>query len=158
MGFDAVGLDVALLLGAVEDVVGRGMHDGRSHRRGRRRDVARAVPVRVRGLDLVLLRAVHVGPRRAVDDRAGIVLDERLLDGRAVGDVEVGAGEHDRLVPDLTRRALDVAAEHPGPTGDHDSQWSWISELSPTMNRYALGSELERVIATLRPIRLASMR
>ena len=110
---DRVGLDVALLLGAVEDVVGRGVHDRRADRaRPRRRRCPAPAPVDRRSPRLVLLGAVDVGPRRAVDDRAGVVLDARLLDGRAVGDVEVRARQRDRLVPDLARRALDVAAEH----------------------------------------------
>ena len=60
--------------------------------------------------------------------------------------------------PTSRAATADVAAQHPAAAGDQNLQWRRISELSPTMNRYARGSEFELSSTTLRPIRLASIR
>ena len=67
---DGVGLDPRLALGAVEDVVGRDVHDARARAAAAARDVAGAVAVDAQRARLVGLGAVDVGVRGAVDDRA----------------------------------------------------------------------------------------
>ena len=61
----------------------------------------------------MLLGAVHVGPRGAVDDH--VVGSDGVADGRAIGHVEVRV-----RVPDGVRRAHHVLAEHPAGADHHE--------------------------------------
>jgi hypothetical protein len=92
----------------------------------------------------VLLRPVDVGPGRAVDDaveptRARRQLAEQRRDGRLVGDVELGEVDQHELMAAALPRARHVVAEHSLSAGDQDPHRIEMSELSPTMNRYARG-------------------
>src|SRR5207302_3381399 len=103
----------------------------------------------------VVLRAVDVRPGSAVHDRSRVALDECLLDRLGVADVELVVAQRDRLVPDGLSRPRDIASEHAGAACDQDLQWMRISELSPTMNRYALGGEFVSSCVACRPVMTA---
>ena len=96
---DGVGLDPRLALGRR-----RTRSRSRRARRARRpRAAARAtlpgaVAVDRRRRGLVGLGAVDVGPRRAVDDRAGLGRGQDPRDVVGVGDVELGVRERDHIV------------------------------------------------------------
>ena len=76
------------------------------------RQVSGALPVDPRGVGLVLLGAVDVGPGGAVDHRVGSRGVDRGADGVGIGDVEVAAGERDDVVPGALSGGDDVTAQH----------------------------------------------
>ena len=75
------------------------MHDARAGLGGRARDVARAFAVDGRRRGLGRLGAVDVGPRGAVDHRARLRRRDHAAHVVGIGDVELGAGEGDDVVP-----------------------------------------------------------
>jgi hypothetical protein len=117
-----IGLDVAIPARAVEDVVARRIDHRHVERRGGRGDDPGARPVRGERLLQVRLGAVHVGPGRAVDHRAWVVIDDALLDRRAVEDVQLVVSQSDRLVVDGLGGERHVPAEHAGAACDQDLQ------------------------------------
>src|SRR5204862_7185080 len=98
-GRGLVHLDVGRVLLAVEDVVTRYVDDLGAGLRRRGGDIARAGAVDLHRRLLGLLRPVHIGPGRAVDDRRRALAGGALRDSVGVGDVEVGVGERHDLVP-----------------------------------------------------------
>ena len=84
-----IGFDVRSRRGAVEDVVGRDLHQLRAGGRGRTGQVAGAGTVHRERRRLVALRAVDVGPRGAVDDHLGRGVGHRRIDGALVGHVQL---------------------------------------------------------------------
>src|SRR5262249_21749842 len=130
---DLVRLDVWRALGAVEDVVARGVDDRRAGGLGGGRDEPGPLAVDARRLLLMLLGAVDVGPGGAIDHDLGAQLGHRLGERGAVGDVEVSVVEPADAVTARLPGADDVASEHAARTGDEDpGHGIEISELSPT--------------------------
>src|SRR6185437_9636802 len=97
---------------------------------------------------------------------------EQPLDGRSVGDVEPEQSirvalllhpgcrqvcEH-QLVPRTRRGPPDVVAQHPRRACHEEPHRIDMSELSPTMKRYARGWLSPRRTVTLRPSSEDSMR
>src|SRR5262245_10801610 len=107
---------------------------------------------------LVLLRAVDVGPGRAVDHRARLFADDQALHPHRVGHVQVLVAEGDHLVAHLLGDPDDVVAEHATGSGDHDLHGMEMSALSPTRKRSVFGIPSLRERLTFLPSRLASMR
>ena len=131
-----VGFDVGSPAGAVEDVVGRNLHELGADPARRARKVPGSGPVDGERRGLLVLGALDVGPGGAVDDRLRPLAGDRGVHGERVADVELGAGEADALVPPLPREGDDVAAEHPAGTGDQQADHGTLtSELSPSMKR-----------------------
>ena len=171
-----VRLEVRLAALTVEDVVRGGVDHRRAHIRCGGRDLAGGASVDPKRLVAGRLGAVDVRVRGAVDHHVGPLPAHDRAHRRAVGDVEVRVGERDHLVVHVLGGANEVLAEHAARAGDDDlhtvrdikrsaaratptSPYSRaISALSPTTNRYARGRAGLRAIATLRPIRLASIR
>ncbi len=125
---------------SVEHVVGRYMQQRSPRLRCGAREVASALRVDRAGEIRLGLGAVDVGPRRAVDARLGCSRSKNALDGRLVGDVELGQIDQHQLVPralapPAARRAR---ASRFAPTISSRHRME-MSELSPTMKRYARG-------------------
>ena len=116
-----VGLQPRLALGAVEDVVGRDVHDARTALGGRARDIARAVAVDGGRGGLGRLGAVDVGPRGAVDHRARLGRRDDAAHVVGIGDVELGAGEGEDVVPQPGGGSGDGLPEHPRAAGDQQA-------------------------------------
>src|SRR6195256_5284535 len=64
---------------------------------------------------------------------------EQRLDGRGVGDVDLGQVDEHELVAGALAGARDVVPEHPGGACHEQPHRIEMSELSPTMKRYARG-------------------
>jgi len=115
----------------------------------------------VRTAIAVDLGPIHVGPRRAVDRGAGLCLRKRLLDREPVGDVELRPRKRHGRDARALGSAYYIAPEHPAgarheqPEPAHSIE---MSELSPTMKRYARGWRSPRRTLTSRPSSDDSMR
>ena len=117
-----VGLDVAVLARAVEDVVARRIDHRRIQRRGCRGHDPGARAVHGDRLVAVRLGPIDVGPGSAVDHRPRVVLDHEPVDRLAVEDVQLVVAQGDRLVIDRAGGERYVAAEHAGAACDQDLQ------------------------------------
>jgi hypothetical protein len=106
---------------AVEHVVGRDVHDPRARLGGRPRDVPGAVGVDRRGRGLGRLGRVDVGPRRAVDHGAGLGGRDHAAHVVGIGDVQLGAGKSDDVVPQPGGGGGDCLPEHPRASGDQQA-------------------------------------
>jgi len=148
-----VGLDVRLAPVAREDVVGRDVDEHRRHGLARPRDVARGLAVDARGQRLGALRRVDVGVGGAVDDRVGLLRGQPAAHRIVVEQVEIVDVRAHGVVAELARLGDDAVAEHAGGSRDEQAhQRIPISELSPTMKRYARGCRpSSRETTTLRP-------
>jgi hypothetical protein len=115
------GAAAGVLALAVEDVVGRDVHDARADLGRRARDVAGAVAVDSGRGRLGRLGAVDVGPRRAVDDRARLGRRDDAAHVTGIGDVELGAGEGDDIVPQPGGGGGDSLPKHARASGDQQA-------------------------------------
>ena len=98
---------------------------------GRARDVARAVAVdRGRG-GLGRLGAVDVGPRGAVDHRARLGRRDDAAHVVGIGDVELGAGEGDDVVPQPGGGGGDGLPEHARASGDQQAHRGIFAHRGP---------------------------
>ena len=85
------------------------------------RDIGRAIAVGCLGLAGVRLGAVHVSPRRAVDDDVRTCGAHCFPHRLGVTDVELRVRQSHRLMRGGRGRAHDVLPEHSGRSRDQDS-------------------------------------
>jgi hypothetical protein len=104
--------------GAVEDVVGGDVHEGRADGGAGGSEVRDRVAVDGERLVLVRLRVIDRRPGRAVHDDVSPGHRHGLLGRGPVGDVEAVAAERDDGFPGRGQQGDQVGAEHPVRAGD----------------------------------------
>ena len=115
-----VGFEVGRALLAREHVVGGDVDDPGAGVGGGPRDGSRTGAVDGERLSAPRLRAIDVGPRRAVEDGVRPRFAHRGLDGLGIADVELGVPERGQLVAGDGSRIRDVAPEHSRCTRDQE--------------------------------------
>jgi hypothetical protein len=105
---------------AVEDPIRRDQDHARADGVGRVGDVACRPDERVPGASAIGQQAVEGVPDRRVHDRVGRVLLHVRGGGRAVGDVQLGAGRPEHRVARLGEHVDEVRADEPARAGDQD--------------------------------------
>jgi hypothetical protein len=134
-----VELVVRRRLFAREDVVGRDQDDARARARRGLADVARPDHVHAdRGVG-VLLAAVHGRHGGDVEDRVRARARDRVQDGLAAAEVEVGATDGEHVGADLAQVA-DEAVTEPAARAGHDDRLVRETLRRTNRHRHALAS------------------
>ncbi len=117
----AVGFDIGLGFGSVEDIIGRDMDDRCAGRRRDASDDPRPFCIDRRGHRRFALRFIDrcIGGR--IEDEMWRHGRHRARDGGGVGDVSFATGDPDRLYSSISGGLQDFAAELPG--GAENQNW-----------------------------------